>query len=199
MIMRHILYRLLLPFALLACSDGIDITHPLLPETVVQRALDPSYGLRTFYLTGFSYGPEFEEYDEGSCQGLYDFVEDSVQVWSGTPPAYVQTTAYKRVGCSPGSYSDGPFVGGNFTYYISNSSVAGSVVADGGEDQWLYDVPKDPSGTLYLSAYANPGYTFLHWVVYPSSGGSYLVTSSSISRDLDSADWHFHAEFQKTS
>jgi hypothetical protein len=35
--------------------------------------------------------------------------------------------------------------------------------------------------------------------VYPSSGGSYLVTSSSISRDLDSADWHFHAEFQKTS
>lgn len=180
-----------------ACAVDRPPTQPLLDATGALSALNPSYGTRSFYISGFSYGPDFEEYDAGSCQGLYSFVQDSLQVWSGSPPGYVHTTEYRRVGCSPGSYSDGPFVGGNVTYHISNSDVTGSVIADGGEDEWLHDVPKDPASALYLSAYANPGYSFLHWIVYPSIGGSFFEAASSISRPLDSTDWHFHAEFQK--
>jgi hypothetical protein len=73
----------------------------------------------------------------------------------------------------------------------------GSVLADGVENKYLWDVPKDPSGTLLLNAYANSGYRFLHWIIYPSSGGSYFSGNSSLSVPLNSSDYHFHAEFQK--
>ncbi len=183
---------------LVACNAAEWPTRPPLEVAAPLLSLDPSYGTRYFYLTGFSYGPEFEEYDSGSCHGTYSVQEDSVEVWSGTPKAYITQLAFARTGCSISQPTDGPYVGGNINYYISNSSVSGSVLADGAEDEWLYDVPQDPNASLYLTAYANYGYTFLHWIVTPTSGGAHFVSSSTVSVPLNSSDWHFHAEFQKS-
>jgi hypothetical protein len=109
----------------IACEGATDPTSMLASKLpgAPSLALNPSYGLRDFELTAFSYGPNFEEYDSGSCVGLYNTVQDSVQVWPGPtpPPAYIKVLYYKRVGCQIGSPSGGPYVGGNITFQITNS------------------------------------------------------------------------------
>lgn len=195
---RNLPYVLIIAAAI-ACAEVTPTAEPHMPATVVTPsfALNPAYGLQYFHITGFSYGPNWEEYDPGTCHGTYNFTDDSVQVWSGTPPAYVKTEKWDRVGCAIGQPTDGPYVGGSVAYQITNSDVYGAVVADGVAEAWLFDVPKDPAGSLYLNATPHGGYQFVQWVITPTSGGSYFDTNSSITRTLGTTDYAFRAEFKK--
>jgi hypothetical protein len=178
---------LALAIALAGCADAPTATSAR--RLASNLSVDAGTNTARFMIDGFSYGPDFEEYDDGTCYGTYNFV-------SGTYYG-IHVTEYKRVGCAIGSPGGGPYIGGSVTYQVGGSSVSGSVTIDGSEYELLENVPTNQ--TLYLTAYPNGGYEFNWWIIKDPSGNTHTDTNASISVPTNTSDYEYFAQFHKTS
>jgi hypothetical protein len=188
---------LAMSIALGGCQDlsNVDEASPTGPRGIA-FALDPSYGVKRISISGFSFGPQWEEYNDGGCARNFFAVHDTVTVFTGPPPHSVVRDG-RESGCVGGPPAGGPYVGGDVFYSISNSSINGVFVIDGQTFVDLFNVPKDPAGALHLHAVPWFGFAFEHWRVTTLSGSGYFVTTDTMSRPLSSGDSLFHAEFRK--
>jgi hypothetical protein len=162
--------------AMFACSDG-PTERPFDPSPL---SLSVSTTNINFEVAGFTYGPEFEEVQPGSCTKLSYLAQDTIDIIPNETSDELVIYAVRRQECAAIARDPGgnPYNGGEIRIMAGRpefpeNTLLGFLWADWGTGSETFGMPTNSAAAF--RAYPKEGCVFLQWQyrVAPSTNATY--------------------------